>query len=366
MVPEMADIVVIGAGVVGAHVAYRLAQRGARVTVLDAGAPGAGTSSASFAWLNAFPKTPQDYHALNAAGMAEYRGLTGELGRASWLHQDGGLHWRDTAEAQAALRETVDRVKGWGYPVEVVSTAAARELEPDLVIGPGVDEVVVTPSEGYVDAIPLIGALLTAARRHGAAVHAGQRVVSVLRAGHRVQGVTTHDGARFAADVVVDCAGPAADEVARLAGIALPLNRVPGRLVYSRPVGTTLLRPIHAPGVHFRPDGGGRVVLADETHDVTFDPRATWTAQESLARAAAYLPPLAGGRVEGVRVGVRPMPRDQKPMVGPIPGLEGFYVVVSHSGVTLGPLWGRIAAAELLDRTPDPRLAPYRPARFLS
>jgi glycine/D-amino acid oxidase-like deaminating enzyme len=52
-------------------------------------------------------------------------------------------------------------------------------------------------------------------------------------------------------------------------------------------------------------------------------------------------------------------------MVGAIPGLDGFYVVVSHSGVTLGPLWGRIAAAELLDGTLDPRLAPYRPTRFL-
>ena len=60
------------------------------------------------------------------------------------------------------------------------------------------------------------------------------------------------------------------------------------------------------------------------------------------------------------------MPRDQKPMVGRVPGVDGFYVVVSHSGVTLGPLWGRIAAAELLDGRPDARLATFRPARFLT
>jgi glycine/D-amino acid oxidase-like deaminating enzyme len=59
------------------------------------------------------------------------------------------------------------------------------------------------------------------------------------------------------------------------------------------------------------------------------------------------------------------MPRDERPMVGGIPGLEGFYMAVSHSAVTLGPLWGRVVAAELLDGVPDPRLAPYRPARFL-
>jgi glycine/D-amino acid oxidase-like deaminating enzyme len=59
------------------------------------------------------------------------------------------------------------------------------------------------------------------------------------------------------------------------------------------------------------------------------------------------------------------MPPDELPMVGTVPGLEGFYVVVSHSGVTLGPAWGRIAATELLDGALDDRLEPYRPARFM-
>jgi glycine/D-amino acid oxidase-like deaminating enzyme len=80
---------------------------------------------------------------------------------------------------------------------------------------------------------------------------------------------------------------------------------------------------------------------------------------------AAHFPALASARVEATRVGVRPMPRDERPMVGRIPGLDGFYVVTSHSAVTLGPLWGRIVTAEILDGVPDPRLAPYRPSRFL-
>jgi glycine/D-amino acid oxidase-like deaminating enzyme len=361
---KRAEIVVVGAGVVGANVAYRLAREGARVTVLDAGAPGGGTSAASFAWLNAFNKTPRDYHALNADGMAEFPRLAEELGDGRWLELAGGLHWRDTPEAQAVLRETVTRLREWRYAVEIITPAAARELEPDLHLGPAVDEVVFTPGEGYVEAVPLVAALLAAARRAGAQVLPGHRVTGVLRAGDRIHGVTTESGARFEADVVVDCAGPATDEVARLAGVAVPLDRVPGRLVYTSPVSTTLRRPIHAPGVHFRPDGGGRVVLATDDHDVTFDARPAWAPERSLARAVAHLPPLAGAGVEAVRVGVRPMPPDQKPMVGPVPGLEGFYAVVSHSGVTLGPLWGRVAATEILDRKPDPRLDPYRPSRF--
>ena len=82
-------------------------------------------------------------------------------------------------------------------------------------------------------------------------------------------------------------------------------------------------------------------------------------------RSPAICRALQGARIEGIRVGIRPMPLDEKPMVGWFPGLDGLYVVVSHSGVTLGPEWGKVAAAEILDSAPDSRLGSYRPARFL-
>jgi len=360
-------VIVIGAGCVGASVAYRLARDGARVTVLDAGAPGAGTSSVSFAWTNSFGKTPRAYHDLNVAGMAEHDRLAEELG-GSWLHRSGNLEWEETPEAQAELRRTVERLRAWDYAVEMVRPEEALRLEPELRIGPGVEEVAHAPREGYVDVVPLVAALLAAAARLGARVLAGQRVTAVLRDGDRIRGVVTADGGRLEADQVVDCAGPAAGEVARLAGVALPIDGEAGRLIYTAPVATTLSRPVHAPGVQFRPDGGGRVVLSDARHDLLVDqaPADGWTPQHSLEAAARYLPCLAGARVEATRTGVRPMPRDRHPVVGPVPGLEGFYVVVSHSGVTLGPLWGRIAAAELLDGKRDPRLDPFRPDRFLT
>ena len=360
-----ADVLVVGAGCVGASVAYRLAERGAAVTVLDAGAPGAGTSGASFAWTNSFNKTPRDYHDLNVAGMEEHAALAKELG-GGWLHQDGALAWDEGPGGLARLREAVDRLTGWGYAVERISPRQARELEPDLRITDAVAQVVWTPGEGYVEAVPFIGALLAEATRRGARMLPGRRVTGVIRSGARVRGVSTEVGDRFEADVVVDCAGAATDEVARLAGVTLPIDRVPGRLIYTAPVPTTLRRPIHAPGCHFRPDGGGRIVLAEGAHDQIYAEGAEpWPAERSLATVAAHLPVLAGARVEATRIGVRPMPRDERPMVGAIPGLDGFYVVASHSGVTLGPLWGRIATAEILDGGLDPRLGPYRPARFI-
>ena len=101
-----ARVVVIGAGVVGANVAYRLAQAGAEVIVVDAGAPGGGTSGASFAWVNSFWKEPRDYYDLNVAGMAEHGRLAEELGGGAWRRQVGNLNWEEEPEAHARLRET--------------------------------------------------------------------------------------------------------------------------------------------------------------------------------------------------------------------------------------------------------------------
>src|SRR4051812_19055380 len=128
------EVVVIGAGSVGANVAYRLAQRGAKVTVLDAGAPGGGTSGTSFAWTNALSKAPQDYHELNTSGMRGHARLVEELGGGEWHHQYGSLHWRETPEAQATLRGHAERSLSWNYPLELLTPRAAREIEPDLNI----------------------------------------------------------------------------------------------------------------------------------------------------------------------------------------------------------------------------------------
>ena len=364
-----AHLIVIGAGVVGANVAYRLAAEGAHVTVVDAGVPGGGTSGASFAWTNSFDKPPRAYHDLNVTGLAEYAGLAEEL-EGEWFKRFGNLQWEEDPDAAARLRQTVERLRSWAYPVERVTRKDALALEPDLAIAPEVDDVVFTPGEGYVEVVPLVAALLAAARQRGATVLAGRRITAIMRAGHRVRGVEIAGGQRLEGDMVINCAGPAVGDIARLAGLEIPVGREPGRLIYTAPVATTLRRLIHAPGVHFRPDGAGRIVLAERSHDQVVpegppEPATGWAATDSVASVARHLPCLQGARVEAVRVGVRPMPKDRLPIVGALPGIDGFYIVVSHSGVTLGPLWGRVAAAELIRGEPDQRLAAFRPARFV-
>src|SRR5262249_51444892 len=159
-------------------------------------------------WTNALSKAPRDYHELNTAGMRGHGVLVEELGGGEWYHPHGSLHWRETPEAQAKLRENAERSLSWNYPLELLTPRAAREIEPDLDIPDSVGEVYFAPADAWVEMVPLIAALLAGARRHGATVIPHQRVTSILRDGDRVTGVQTEDGTRHLADVVVDCAGP--------------------------------------------------------------------------------------------------------------------------------------------------------------
>src|SRR5215203_7151818 len=96
---------VVGAGIVGASVAYHLSKSGAEVVLIDRAEPGSGTTSTSFAWVNANNKLPREYFELNLAGMREHERLRDEIG-GGWLHSTGNLI-RTTAEVQENLEKRV-------------------------------------------------------------------------------------------------------------------------------------------------------------------------------------------------------------------------------------------------------------------
>src|SRR5258708_26076892 len=105
-------IVVIGAGVYGAAVAASLARRDARVTVVDSGAPAAGTSGATFSWINSCGKQPRAYHDLSVAAMEAHQRLARDVPGSDWYHGGGNLEWgRGDAEPRQ-LRGKADSVLG--------------------------------------------------------------------------------------------------------------------------------------------------------------------------------------------------------------------------------------------------------------
>lgn len=364
--------IVIGAGVVGSAVAYRLAEAGASVTIIEANRVGGGTSGASFAWTNANNKPPRAYHDLNVAGMKAHAALEDEFDATPWMHRSGCLEWRDTPEEQAAQRDKVARLKSWGYSIDYISKKDLAGLEPDFdpdAVGDA--PITFCPEEGWIDPVVYANAMVRGAMRHGATLRTGLKVADIMARNGSVSGVRTHDGAVHEADTVVNCAGRWADRVSEESGFQIPLAPTVGFLVFTPPVATSVSRLILSPGIHLRPDGAGRLMLRKNEFDeqVTLDMSAGPTmpqAVEVMRRAAQLIPSLGNAAPEAARITARPIPRDGFSAVGPMPGARNYYVVVTHSGVTLSPYLGHVVADEVVRGRPHPEMDNFRPARFFN
>ncbi|GAB3394929.1 NAD(P)/FAD-dependent oxidoreductase [Amycolatopsis echigonensis] len=356
------QVVVIGAGVYGAAVAAELARRGARVKVVDSGVPADGTSGATFAWTNSNGKQPRAYHDLNVAGMEAHRRLAHEVQGSDWYHEGGNLEWGGDDAEREQLRRKVDSVLACGYQARWLTRAEVLRIEPDL--NPAelpADGIAYFPSEGWIEPARLIGHLLSTVD--------GERiwhdaVTGIDVSGGRVRSVRLASGRQLSADAVVNCAGPRAAEVAVLAGLELPMNNTRGVLIYTSPVAVSVARVVHAPRVHLRPDGGGRLLLhTHEVDDAADDGNGTvdQAAVEKVVEAGCALyPGIRGASVESVRVGERPIPSDGLPVLGRAPGLPNFHFAVSHSGVTLSLHAGARVAAEVMGEDWSAELAPFR------
>lgn len=359
-------VVVVGAGIVGASVAYRLAHGGAEVTVVDRGRAGAGTTSASFAWLNANHKTPRAYFDLNLAGMVEHRRLRDELEGAPWLHEGGMLCWAGSSAEDEELRRRAARLHQWGYAVEWWPAREVRAgLEPALALPDDV-EVAFFPDEGWVDAPGLTQALLRRAELRGTQLHEGVSVAAAekLSAG-RVR-LRLDDGRRLEADAVVNAAGTGAPAVARVFDRDLPFEPTTGLLVRLHVPGAPLARVLRGPRLNIRPDGQGHLLAHMEDIDerLRAGENRDDLVRELVQRTGELLPSAGPAEVTETMVGTRPIPEDGFPSLGAVAVHPGYYEAVTHSGVTLGPLLGRLLAAEILEGKVDALADPFRPDRF--
>ena len=388
------DAIVIGAGIVGAGAAFALARKGSRVTLLDAGPIGStpgesgGTSRATFAWLNATAKLDgEDYHRLNANGLAHYRTLAREFGEGRLgLHPTGMIAWADRGDEarRGALRAQVTRLREWSYPVTPLDEGGLRALEPHVEFAPGAEGFLAW-ADAWLDVPRTVDLLCEQVRRERGTVVSGERgrVAGLLRdATGAVRGVEA-GGARIAAPVVVAALGPDTEIALRTwlgpgeVGNRPFLGRRPGLLVDTPDTGPfRLVRHVLYSGdnaFHLRPgpSGGLRIGSEDADPESEAPDDAAARAAALLVRARALLPGLGGGapvedlaRESIIRIGVRPVPVDDRAIVGPVAGAPGLYVIATHSGVTLGPWVGRLAAEEITSGRMPEQLAPFRFDRF--
>ena len=362
--------VVIGAGILGASVAARLAEAGLRVTLLDQDRPGRATSRWSFAWINSNDKGPRPYHDLNHAGIRAWAELAPDLDGDAWYRPSGHV---ELAASRAELEARVQRLTDWGYPARLVDVAEAAALEPALRAPPDV-AAAFFPDEGYILTEPLIARLVARAESRGAQVRTGEP--------GRVSGLDTSPGAPLRvrtaardvleADEVICCAGRWTPELA-----AVPLipwgpegSAAPELVVRVGPVAPSApVRVVHTPDLALRPHSGGLLHLEAEDAAAAVDlytpePELRRWGDELLHRARRTVRGLDDARIVEFKVCARPLPLDGQSIVGRLPGAQGIYIAVTHSGVTLAAHLSRLITADLTTGTPPAELTPYTPARF--
>ena len=349
------SVVVVGAGIVGASLAYHLASAGAAVTLVERSQPASGVTARSFAWINVIYGNAPTLVALRTLALADHHRLERELKGALAVDWNGSLSWsEDPGDSERLVAEHA----GWGHAVRLVERDEIGRLEPLLAALPPV--AAFAPGEGALDPVAATTALVRAAVEAGARLVGESEVRALADTDGRVAGVVLSNGA-IEADVVVLSAGT--DSVALCAGVgvALPVASSPATLSrFSGPAGL-VGRVVSGPELEIRQDAAGRLFVADYHVE----------GQSPDERAAATLALIrrhfrGAGAVESIdaRVGWRPMPADGAPIVGFTPDAPGLYLAVMHSGVVMAPVVGRLATEEIVAGREAEALAPCRLSRF--
>lgn len=347
----------IGAGIVGASVAYHLSRKGVAVTVVDAGteAPATPAGAGILTPVSTRPRS-LDAYAFAFAAVQHYVRLIADiesLGRTDHGYAATGELIVATNRAEIdrlpAIAEDITKLtelhgsEGLGR-VELLGHRAVHLLCP--LLGDGVEAAVWLPRVARVDGRLLRDRLLDAATDQGAKV---QRQRARLRVeASRIVGVSTPAGP-IEADVAVLAAGAWVAPLAADVGVDLPVHPQRGQIVHAQLTGTTDMPVVTGFGSHYLLSfPNDRIVFgATREDDSGFDAAVTVGGLvEVLSEGMAVMPALARARMLETRVGLRPASRDGEPFIGPAPGIAGLFVGagMGAQGLTIGPYAGALLA----------------------
>lgn len=346
-------VVVIGAGIVGASLAYHLAGKGAKVTLVEAEGIASGVTASSFAWINTSHGGPDVIAPLRGAAIQEYHRLQTEL-------PDLNIQWTGSLSYSANLDEML-QAPGNTPSASLVSRPRILALEPNLKHPP--EHALHAAEEGALDAVQATHALIAGACKHGAKVFTHTRVLGFSIQNARVTGVETSTGI-IEADVVVLAAGTGIPKLAEKLNMFLPIEASAAIFIRYKTQPDLLKSIISSPQMEVRQSPDGALLAAE---DYLGDALQNQPLEIALRTARAIQDELHGMtsiEPELACVGLRPMPVDGIPIIGYLPDIGAVYVCAMHPGVTLAAIVGRLASEEIVDDKVSPALESCRPERF--
>jgi glycine oxidase len=367
-------VVIIGAGVIGLGIAWRLAQR-ATVTVFDRGKAGAGASHAAAGMLAACCEAEPGEETLVMLGRESQKrwpAFAEELEQASGidveLRREGTLVLALTADDQATIAHHLEFQRRLDLPLEWLSAAATRAREPRLA--GKIAGALFSPQDHQVDNRKLAQALRIAAERAGVNIHEHQPVKELAVRGGQARGVVLEDGTSVAADIVVLAAGAWSRKIDGLPPDRRPPVRpIKGQMLALRmdPADPLLTHVLWAPGAYLVPRRDGRLIVGATVEEKGFDTTVTAGGLLTLLEAAwRAIPAVEELPVDEIWVGHRPGSRDDAPILGPGP-LDGLFYATGHhrNGILLAPVTADAMARLILDEVVEPAIKPFGLERFL-
>ena len=365
----MADVVIVGGGVIGCAGAYYLTKAGAGVTLLEAGEVGGAASGAAAGMLVPPPWAAAggDFRDLCLASLRLYPALVdsllGETGIDVQYLEAGLLVPAESEPAAAALRQAARHGGDEVVPLEWVEGEPLRRLQPGL--SPSLHGAAYSPSQRHVNPGLLTQALARAAAGHGATLRQGEGVAGFVRSGARVTDIRVGGGESIEARDVVLAAGPWTGRLAGRLGAKVPTPPMRGQMLAYR--SNAVRHMIWGEDGYLVPKAGGFLFAGATVEDAGFRPRTTVRGLAGLRRMARSLvPALRHAEVASAWAGLRPGSPDGLPVIGRLPGWENVYVAAGHfrNGILLGPITGRLIAQMVAGEATEVPLAPFRAERF--
>jgi sarcosine oxidase subunit beta len=359
--PRKADVIIIGAGIIGASIAYYLVKENIRAVVLEKKEIASGSSGACEGMLLLQSKKPGIHLDMALESLRRFPALVQELGQPIEYENKGGLVVIESKEELAAMRLFVEKQKKHSVDVSLLSNEQAREKEPALsenIIG-----ATFSPLDSQANPMLLTLGFLRWAQKAGTKVFINTQVRGIELAKGRVTAVHTNKG-KIKTSVVINAAGVFAPEIGKMVNLTIPIKPRRGQILVSEAVPPLLKHCIlsamyiaakfnpkiaEAGGVGFAVEqtANGNILIGSTREFVGYDKHTTYEGIHTIAsNIARVIPKLEKLHIIRAFAGLRPYTPDGLPILGKVESIDGFIMAAGHEGdgITLAPITGEMIA----------------------
>ncbi|MTW87916.1 FAD-dependent oxidoreductase [Virgibacillus dakarensis] len=351
------DVVIIGSGVVGSSIAFHLSEsRQKEILVIDKDYPLSGTSGSTQAWVWVHNKMPSWYGELSMLSAELYPFLERKIGDVEYKRTGGIAPFFSESDRDSA-RRLAEKQAEVGIEIDVLNRDQVLEKEPAL--SPNISGATFSKIDGNVNPFRLVELYIKAAKKNHVQFSFYNPVIAIKRNKGMFKVITKNDV--FMAKQVIMAAGPWTKEVGKLLGVDIPVKQVRGQILVTEPLAPLIKHTIGG----MRQADNGEVLIGYSKEEVGYDRRTTLDViQDTAKMAVEYLPDLAKANIVRCFAGVRVIPNDGLPILGPVPTIDNAYIAVMHSGITLSPIVGTVMTELLMHGETSIDLKKLRLDRF--